>query len=199
MVQLRRAVPADAEALAALCERLTATDTPHLRERLAAALARRDVEVQLALGGPELGGPLVGVLVLRVVDLLALAPGGAVHVEQLWVDPQWRRRGVARSLLAAAARTAEGLGVEEIACTVPAGPPAGREVHRFLARLGFGPAVTMRRVPVHRLQRRLLGVPGPGGQVTGPDGRRRAVLDQLVARRRRQQLLTGVERRAAGS
>lgn len=197
-VVVRRALPSDAEVLAALHARLyPAHAVTGLRPRLTAALARHDVEVQLGVvdagGGAE---QVVGVLVLRLTEVVALRPGGAVHVEQLWVDPEWRRRGVARSLLAAAARTAEGLGVDDLACAVPAGSPSGREVHRFLARLGFGPAVTLRTADVGRLQRRLLGAGAGAGAAADP--RRRTALDQLVARRRRQ-LLTGVERRAAGT
>ncbi len=203
LLRLRRAVPADADALAELHHRLVGEAPPTARGRLRAALAHRDVEVQLAVadGGPTTGGAtgqptsgdqVVGMLVLRLVDSTALTSGGAVHVEQLWVDPEWRRRGVARSLLAEATRTAEQLGVEDIACSVPA---AARDVHRFLARLGFGPVVTLRTAPVERLRRRLHGGAAPA---TGPDRRRAAVIDQLVARRRRQQV-SGVERLAAGT
>ncbi len=197
-VVVRRALSSDAEVLAALHARLyPAHGTAGLRPRLTAALARADVEVQLAVvAGAGRDDRVVGVLVLRLCEPVALRPGGAVHVEQLWVDPEWRRRGVARSLLAAAARTAEGLGVDDLACAVPAGSPSGREVHRFLARLGFGPAVTLRTADVGRLQRRLLGA--AAGASAAADPRRRTALDQLVARRRRQ-LLTGVERRAAGT
>lgn len=188
-VRLRRAVPADADALVDLHRRLVGGQGAAVVPRLRAALAHRDVEVQVAVAD---GDHVVGVLVLRLVESLALTPGGAVHVEQLWVDPEWRRRGVARSLLAEATRTAEHLGVEDIACSVPA---AARDVHRFLARLGFGPAVTLRTAPVDRLRRRLwAGAALPGGV----DRRRAAVIDQLVARRRRQ-ALSGVERLAAGT
>ncbi len=189
LVDVRAAVPADAGALAALHARVFGShDAAAVRPRVAAALARDDVEVQLALAD----GAVVGLLVLRLADPLAVVPGAAVHVEQLWVEPELRRRGVARSLLAAAARTAEQLGVEEIACSVP---PSGREVHRFLARLGFGPAVTLRRVAVGRLKKHLVA------SLSGVDStaaRRRTALDQLVARRRQQMLTSGL-RRAAGT
>lgn len=179
---VRLAAPGDSALLLALQARLRSAehDRPHrdphrerpgtARDRLTGALAREDVEVHLATAG----GEVVGLLVLRLAELVALTAGGAVHIEQLWVDPQWRRRGVARALLAGAAATAERLGVEDIACSVP---PVGRDVHRFFARLGFGPAVMIRMVPAAQLRARL------GHR---DDGGRRAALDQLLARRRRQ-------------
>ena len=196
-VVVRRAQPCDAEVLAALHARLyPAHGTAGLLARLGAALARDDVEVQVAVAAAGPGEEdVVGVLVLRLAEAVALRHGGAVHVEQLWVDPQWRRRGVARSLLAAAVRTAEGLGALDLACAVPASSPSGREVHRFLARLGFGPAITLRTADVGRLQRRLLGAAAGVGAGAGP--RRRTALDQRVARRRRPRR-TGGEGGAAG-
>ncbi|SDQ45028.1 GNAT family N-acetyltransferase [Quadrisphaera sp. DSM 44207] len=141
------------------------------RERVEAVLARPDVEVHVALADD---GP-VGVVVLRLGDLLGLTGGAAVHVDQLYVHPAWRHRGVARQLLAAAVCSAERVGAEEVACVVP---PGGREVQRFFARLGFAPLVTLRVVAAGRLRARLAG--------DHEDGRRRVALDQLVARRRRQ-------------
>jgi len=189
LVEVRRAIPADAAVLAVLYRRLTGgAEVAALETRMATALGRDDVEVLLAVSGEQ----VVGLVVLRLCESLAVTTGRAVHVEQLWVEAEWRRRGIARSLLAGVARTAERRGVDDIACSVP---PSSRDVHRFLARLGFGPAVTLRTVPVGRLRHRLAGTPGA---VDSLDRRRRHTLDQLVARRRRQ-LLTGVERRAAGT
>jgi ribosomal protein S18 acetylase RimI-like enzyme len=195
--EVRLAVPADSELLLALQARMRTGDGPHphrephrerpgtARERLTGALSREDVEVHVAVAG----GEVVGLLVLRLAELVALTAGGAVHIEQLWVDPSWRHRGVARALLTGAAATAERLGVEDIACSVP---PVGRDVHRFFARLGFGPAVMIRMVPVARLRTRL------GNR---DDGGRRAALDQLLARRRRQfaHPVSAEAPRAAGS
>jgi GNAT superfamily N-acetyltransferase len=181
-VEVRRAVPEDADLLLALAERARAdADVERAlprpqavppRERLAATMGRPDVEVHLALSGE---GQPVGVLVLRLGELLVLTGGTAVHVEELYVRPSWRRRGVARELLAAAVAAGERGGAEDVACVLP---PGGRDVARFFARLGFAPLVTVRAVPVARLRARLGARHG--------DGRRRAALDKLVARRRRQ-------------
>ncbi len=141
--------------------------------RLEALLDRADVQVLLAHERP--GAEPVGVLVLRRGELLPLTGHLAVHVEQLWVHPGHRKRGVARALLRQAATVAEQSGLDEIVCTVP---PSWREAHRFLARLGFAPLTAQRAVPVPALLRRLAA---DGG---GP--RRRPGLDQVLARRRRE-------------
>ena len=182
-VDVRSAGPRDVELLltlsaAAWAERcqgvdgIPAAQQPGQRTRLSEALSRPEVEVLLA----EVGREPVGVLVLRRGELLPLCGSDAVHVEQLFVQAQWRRRGAARALLTAAATLGEQAGVEELACAVPA---ANRNAHRFLARLGFAPLVTQRVVPVNVLLRRLTG--------HNPTARRRSGLEQMLARRRREQ------------
>jgi ribosomal protein S18 acetylase RimI-like enzyme len=143
------------------------------RNRLRALLQRPDVQVLLAHERP--GDEAVGVLVLRRGELLPLTGHQAVHVEQLWVDPEHRRRGVARALLRQAAATAEQSGLDEVVCTLP---PTWRDAHRYLARLGFAPLAAQRAVSVPTLLRRLGSEPGAG--------RRRAGLEHLLARRRRE-------------
>ncbi|MCY7401931.1 MAG: GNAT family N-acetyltransferase, partial [Nocardioides sp.] len=120
------------------------------RSRLEALLHRTDVQVLLAHDRP--GAEPAGVLVLRRGELLPLTGHQAVHVEQLWVHPEHRKRGVARALLRQAAAVAEQSGLDEIVCTVP---PSWREAHRFLARLGFAPLTAQRAVRVPALLRRL--------------------------------------------
>jgi GNAT superfamily N-acetyltransferase len=149
------------------------------RERVVHVMGRPDVQVLLAEASPSRGDhpPVaVGVLVLRHGELLPLGGHPSVHVEQLWVHPDHRRRGVARVLLRAAAAIGEQWGLDDVVCAVP---PQGREAHRFLARLGFAPVVTQRAVPVASLLRRLSGASEPA--------RRRVRLDQVVIRRRREQ------------
>jgi ribosomal protein S18 acetylase RimI-like enzyme len=144
----------------------------HERSRLEDLLRRPDVQVMLAHDRP--GAEPVGVLVLRRGELLPLTGHQAVHVEQLWVHPEHRKRGVARALLRQAAAVAEQSGLDEVVCSVP---PTWREAHRFLARLGFAPLTAQRAVPVPALLRRLAAEGGQPG--------RRSV-DQVLARRRRE-------------
>jgi GNAT superfamily N-acetyltransferase len=142
-----------------------------LRTRAANALRRPDVTVFLACAGEE----PVGLLVLRIGELMPLCGADAVHIEQLFVDQDWRRRSVARQLLAAAVSVAEQQGMPDIVSTIP---PGERDGQRFLTRLGFAPLVTQRVVAVGTLRRRLAGDSG--------GGLRRAAVERVLARRRRE-------------
>lgn len=143
-----------------------------------ATLARADVTVLLA----EVGTTTVGVLVLRHGETLPLG-ASAASVHQMAVTPSHRRRGVGRSLLAAAVQLAEADGAQHL---VVSAPPGGREAHRFLARLGFSPLVVQRSAPVATL-RRSLGAPAVGGEVA----LRRAAVERVLLRRRRERGLAG--------
>ncbi|HEX5535348.1 MAG TPA: GNAT family N-acetyltransferase [Actinomycetales bacterium] len=147
-------------------------DQSPARPRVLAALQRPDVDVLIA----EVGQEPVGVLVLRHGELLPLSGTDAVHVEQLYVHPEWRGRGAARALLLSAASLGERAGGEKLACSAPS---TDREAARFLTRLGFAPLVSQRVVPIAGLVRRLTG--------ESPSLRRRSAIDQLLARRRREQ------------
>lgn len=178
-VDVRGAVVADVELLLTLAAAARAeagqeirADVTAQRPRILAALARPEVDVLLA----EVGHEPVGVLVLRRGELLPLCGSDAVHVEQLYVHPEWRRRGAARSLLLAAASLGEEAGVEKLTCSLP---PTDREAARFLARLGFAPLISQRVVPIAGLVRRLTG--------ESPSLRRRSAIEQMLARRRREQ------------
>ncbi|MGQ7296064.1 GNAT family N-acetyltransferase [Quadrisphaera sp. KR29] len=191
---VRRADPADPADLALLREAVAAAPggaaVPAQREPLGAApasgdvvaalLAHPDVEVLVALPPDGAGSGVVGLAVLRRGQVVLPAPAVVVHLEQLWVDPAWRRRGVGHQLLAAVAACAEAAGAEEVCATATGGQ---RDVQRFLARLGFGRPLVVRSAPLPVLRSRLAAA---GAAVTGRRDRRRAALDELLARRRRQ-------------
>lgn len=183
VVSVRRAGGSDVPALLALLCGDRAGDGPHRpglrRDRVRYVMTRPDVQVLLAETTPSRGDhpPVaVGVLVLRYGVLFPLGGQPSAHVEQLWVHPDHRRRGVARALLRGAASLGEQWGLADVVCAVP---PQGREAHRFLARLGFAPVVTQRAVPVATLLRRLSAASEPA--------RRRGRLEEVVMRRRREQ------------
>jgi len=184
---VRTAVRQDIPVLLELAESLRGEEGPLRRSaavidehRIGAVMERQDVQLLLAetAGSGRSGTVLVGVLVLRRGDLIPLSGHEAVHVEQLWVSPEQRRRGVARALLRCAASIGEQSGLDDVVCSVP---PAGRDAHRFLARLGFVPLVSHRVIPVATLLRRLAADTDPAS------GRGRTTLDQVLARRRREQ------------
>lgn len=149
-------------------------------EAVAALLAHPDVEVLVAVSPDGERPEAVGLAVLRRGQVVLPAPAVVVHVEQLWVAPAWRRRGVGHQLLAAVAASAEAAGAEEVQAAAASGQ---RDVQRFLARLGFARPVVVRSAPLAVLRSRLAAAGAAGG---GRRDRRRAALDELVARRRRQ-------------
>jgi GNAT superfamily N-acetyltransferase len=114
-------------------------------------------------------GEVAGMAVLTSSAYAPLFDQNAVHVHYLHVRDGCRRRGVARSLLGAAVTMAEEVGAEHVITSVL---PHLRETQRFYARLGFGPVVVRRSVPVSMLRRRLAG------------DLRATVADNVLARRR---------------
>lgn len=116
-----------------------------------------------------LDGQLAGMAVLTCTSFAPLFEQAAVHVHYLHVREGFRRRGVARNLLCAAVSVADEVGAEHVITSVL---PHLRETQRFYARLGFGPVVVRRSVPVAMLRRRL------AGEV------RSSSADSLLARRR---------------
>jgi GNAT superfamily N-acetyltransferase len=114
-------------------------------------------------------GVVAGMALLTVSAYAPLFDQDAVHVHYLHVRDGYRRRGAGRALLAAAVATADDVGAEHILTSVM---PQLRDTQRFYARLGFGPVVVRRSVPVSMLRRRLAGESRP------------SLADNVVARRR---------------
>jgi GNAT superfamily N-acetyltransferase len=97
-------------------------------------------------------GRVAGMAVINRTKYAPLFDQDAVHVHYLHVRSPFRRRGVGKALLAAAAAFAEEIGVDHVMTSVL---PQLRETNRFYARLGFSPVVIRRSVPVAVLRRRL--------------------------------------------
>jgi GNAT superfamily N-acetyltransferase len=102
----------------------------------------------------DLDGQPAGMAVLTCTAYAPLFDQSAVHVHYLHVRDGFRRRGVGRALLGAAVSMADEVGAEHVITSVL---PQLRETQRFYARLGFGPIVVRRSVPVSMLRRRLAG------------------------------------------
>lgn len=173
-VEVRRALVDDLDDLLGLWStsreelsrnvRAVAAPPDQLRPRLRDSLGVSDAPVLIA----RYEGFPAGYAVLRLAPVLALE-GTALHIDHLYVVPQFRRRGVARALLAAATSIAERNGADQV---LAGAPPSARDIHRFLARLGFSPLMVRRVVGTSQLRRRLAG-----------EGQRRG-LDDLLSRRR---------------
>lgn len=102
----------------------------------------------------ELDGDVAGALHLRVAPLAPLSTEQAVHVSHLHVAEEYRRRGIGRTLLETAVTWAEEHGVTHL---VTMAAVNSRESSRFMARLGFSQAVTLRVAPTAALRARLPG------------------------------------------
>lgn len=116
--------------------------------RVRSALEREDVRVYLA----ERDGQPVGFAAVTASPLSGLGEESAVWIDQIYVTPGSRRRGVAKELLAAVATYADLRGVGQVTSCVPAGE---KHTNRYFARLGFAAQVTVRSTPTRALHRRL--------------------------------------------
>lgn len=159
LLQLWAASRSEAEQGAQAAPRTTVSSLPDL-------LSRPEVRVFLALVEES----AVGYLVLTDSTSASCLGARCVSLEEIYVSPEWRRHGVARHLLAAAATHADRTGADQIVSNVPSHM---RDANRFFARLGFTPVVVRRVTSPAALHRRLAGA-----------GQPRYTLDQVLQRRR---------------
>jgi GNAT superfamily N-acetyltransferase len=133
----------------ALGHRLAAiTDDGQIVERVRRLLNRPSGRIFLA----SIGGQPVGMTMVTTVPLGALSESPCVQVEYTVVAEPFRRRGVGRALMAAAASYAEEVGAEQVTVSVS---PLSREANRFYAQLGLTPLAVRRVAPAAALRRRL--------------------------------------------
>lgn len=129
----------------------------HLAERLTAILQESDRTLFVAV---DEAGAIQGLLATRLDAIGAIDLTPVLHMTHLMVVPGQRRRGIGRTLLAAAVHFAEEQGLEHVLATAAAG---SREGNRYLARLGFAPLVLHRVATVSAL-RRSLGLTDAAGR-----------------------------------
>jgi len=190
--------PAEAADVAALVELVGATDlwptsprARRLRAESEAALPCRLAEIIADPGRTVLvaleegSGELAGLIVLGEDEVAALTATPVISVTHLAVSPGHRRRGVARTLLAAAVQAAAAREIDYVMVSAIAG---SREVNRYFARLGFAPLV-VRRVAPTAVLRRSLGMAEPADRV--------AALRRTRGRESRPRLVTRPIRRGA--
>jgi len=133
----------------ALSHRLAAlTDDRKIAERVRRLLLSPTSRILLA----SVGGQSIGMAMLTTVPLGALNETLSVQVEYTFVVEGFRRRGVGRALMAAAAAYAEDIGAEQVTVSVS---PLSREANRFYAQLGLTPLSVRRVAPAAALRRRL--------------------------------------------
>lgn len=158
-----------------VANRVEAGSSPDATQRIAAdgtlssSLARPEVTAFVALAD----GTAVGYLVLSDTTSGVFVDAPCVAIDQLFVLGGWRRHGVARQLLGAAATHADRVGADQIASNVPS---QVRDANRFFARLGFTPTVVRRVTTPTALHRKLAGAGEPRYSLES--------LEQVLHRRR---------------
>lgn len=158
---------------------LAAAEPDRLLSHLSVLLAA-DGHVLVA----ELEGETVGMLVGRVVGPYYFAGTPSLHLDLVYVASGARRRGVGHALLRVAADIASAHDCTDV---YAAPVPGNRGMQRFLARLGFAPALGHRVVAVPTLHRRLAQEAVPVVRESGRGRLRQGArgLEDLIARRRR--------------
>ena len=135
----------------------------------------------------ELGGRLVGAVFLRRLAPSPLASTELLQMTHLQVDPSCARRGIGTALVEAAVEWAE---QEQIESVVTYSQPDDRTANRFLARLGFGQAWTVRSGSVATVRAALTTDAVAGtGRTRRRVGTRSTAIGQVVAARRSQRRL----------
>jgi GNAT superfamily N-acetyltransferase len=133
----------------ALNPRLAAlTDDRKIEERVRRLISRPTSRILLA----SIADEPVGMAMLTTVPLGALNETACVQVEYTVVAEGYRRRGVGRALMGAAACYAEDIGAEQVTVSVS---PMSREANRFYAQLGLTPLSVRRVAPASALRRRI--------------------------------------------
>lgn len=128
----------------------------------------------------EYAGRVAGAVHLRIGSFGPLGSERAVFASHLCVDPDLRRRGVARGLMEAATTWAEEQAVAHVLAFSPVGQ---REGNRFMARLGLAPAATVRIASTPTLRAKL-PVEVPGMVAMTRPARESRQLGQVLAQRR---------------
>ncbi len=156
-VLVRDAAQSDAAALVAIWnEVVTSPDrsslSPTTTSHTARAILRLDTVPSERLLVAVIDEQPVGVAHLRRAPISPIHDQDAVHVGNLHVLSDYRRRGVGTSLMTAAADWAEEKDSSHIVASVAA---SARDSNRFLARLGMGQAAVVRASTVAGLRTRL--------------------------------------------
>lgn len=156
--QIRDAVCADASALQSIWRDFTPTPKRVARpddapvHQIEQSIRRLEAEPAERLVVACLNDRLVGVAHLRRAPVSPIHDEDAIHVGYLHVLSQYRRRGVGKQLLEAAADWADEKDSPHIVASVAA---TARDANRFLARLGLGQVAAVRACSVATLRNKL--------------------------------------------
>jgi ribosomal protein S18 acetylase RimI-like enzyme len=165
-VTIREATAADVPALLDLWSQLR-EQGPRRGTRPATTQVLESVEQRYvdAIASPDcrfvvatVDGDIAGMALLSVSSASTLLDLPAVQLSHMCVADRYRRRGVGKALVTAAAAYADERGIEQVMVSVY---PQHRDANRFYARLGFAPLVVRRMAPLPVLRRQLAADDGP--------------------------------------
>jgi GNAT superfamily N-acetyltransferase len=185
LVFVREAVAADVETLVDLWADLLRRGDEHdhradMAEVVEAASSDRDQRLVVA----EYDGRVAGAVHLRLTTVSPFNLDASVQVMSPNVFPEFRRHGVGRALMDAAAGWAEERGASHLATAAPTG---SRDGNRFMARLALAPVATLRLAPTTVVRAKLMAQRPPVARVPARH------LTQVLAARR------SMRRQGAGS
>ncbi len=162
-VMMRSANDADAAVLVDVWEDvLRRVDRDHQVEDIRRVIDRVSAMHEERIVVAEVDGQVVGAVHLKATTFTPINLEPVVQAISPHVLPDYRRHGVGSYLMDAAIAFAEELGIGHVGTAVNSG---ARESNRFMARLGLGPAATLRVAPTGavkgRLQAHRSGLPRP--------------------------------------
>lgn len=152
-----------------LTTQLCTAEASHLATMLRAWIGLEGAYLFVA----EVDGMIAGFTLVQKIEPNLFSDVTFLQIEGLFVRKEFRRRGLARTLLTDVVKIAEAEKVSHVVTIVLTG---ARQELRFLAGLGFAPAGARRIVDTTTLSRRLA--------TSYREGRARGI-DELIARRRR--------------
>jgi GNAT superfamily N-acetyltransferase len=153
LVTIRPAAPGDAPRLTELWSDILRGADP--AEQLADMISIIESVAALkdeCLVVAEYDGGVGGAVYLRAATLTPLNLEPMVQAVSPHVFPEFRRRGIGRALMEAAAAFAEERGIAHVAT---ASLSVSRDANRFMARLGLGPQAVLRVGTTQTLRARL--------------------------------------------
>ena len=105
----------------------------------------------LVVHGPQ-GTPRIGMAVGRIVRHEEFAPPLWGHIEDVWVRPAYRHRGLCRTLMTQLLEFFEGAGVEVLVLDYVIGNTAAEGAWK---QLGFQPVLTVANAKLHEVRKQL--------------------------------------------
>ncbi len=174
-VTLRDATVADAAVLVEVWhDVIRRADRPEQEADLVEVIRRVDPALE-RLVVAEYDGAVAGAVFLRSTTVTPLNLEPLLYAVSPHVLPAYRRRGVGRALMEAAATFAEERGIGHIGAGALS---VSRDANRFLARLGLGPQAVLRAGATVTLRSRL--------DALHPGKSRTKQISQVLAARRSQ-------------